>query len=109
VGALGLRGLGEVGGLIGETFQDGAGAIGFLGEEDGEGLFQGRETIIVLSGVTVDPIKKGGEVDELVARVDELEIEDFLFARHGKTSRGKAAWSMEKRQRSSLAGERRMV
>jgi hypothetical protein len=31
----------------------------------------------------VNPIQKRGEIDEQVARIDKLEVEEFLLARHG--------------------------
>ena len=38
--------------------------------------------MVVFSRMAVDAIQKRSEVDELVARIDELEVEEFLLARH---------------------------
>lgn len=73
----------EICGLIGEGFENGAGAVRTVFEQDGERVFHRGEAVVVLAGVAVDAIEKRGEIDELVTHFDELEIEKILLARHG--------------------------
>jgi hypothetical protein len=68
--------------LIREGFEDGAGAIRAGFEQEREGVFHRGVAEIVLARVAVDAVEKRGEIQEFVARFDELEIEDFLLARH---------------------------
>jgi hypothetical protein len=84
-GALEGGGLREFGALVGEGFENGFGAVRPVGEQDGEGVPHRLGSEVGLAGVAVDAIQKRGEIDELVTRFDELEIEDFLLARHGWT------------------------
>lgn len=69
--------------MVGEGFEDSAGTVRTIREQDGKGVFHGLDAEVGLAGVAVDAVKKRSEIDELVTRFDELEIEDFLFARHG--------------------------
>lgn len=47
------------------------------------------EAVVVGTGVALDAVEKRGQVDELVTRIDELEVEEVLFARHaGRVSVG---------------------
>lgn len=61
--------------MIGKRFEDGAGTVGSLLDQDRQRFFQGLESIIVIAFMPIDPIQKCGEVDELVSHIDELEIE----------------------------------
>lgn len=74
-----------VGGVVGEGFEDGACAFGFFREEDGDGVFEGGEAVVLGAGVALDAVEECGEVEEFRSGVDELEVKDFLLARHGGT------------------------
>lgn len=74
----------EFGGEIRKRFQHAAGAVRALGEENRQRVFEGGVSVVVLTLVTVDPVEERGEVDELVTRIDELEIKEFLLTRHGE-------------------------
>ncbi len=76
------------GGRVGECFEDGAGAVGALLEQDGQGVFERHVAVVGGAGVAVDAVEEGGQIDEPVASFDELEIEEILLARHG----GKITW-----------------
>lgn len=74
-----------IGGVVGEGFEDGACAFGFFREEDGDGVFEGGEAVVLGAGVAIDAVEECGEVEEFRSGVDELEVKDFLLARHGGT------------------------
>lgn len=74
-----------LGGLVRKRLQNGAGPVPTILEKDGQGVFHGCETVIVLAGVAVDAIEKRGQIEEFVACFDELEIEEILLARHEGT------------------------
>lgn len=72
-----------LGALIGKGFENGLGAVRAGFEQDRQrGLHRG-EPVIGLARVAVDAIEKRREIEQLVARFDELEIEQFLLAGHG--------------------------
>jgi hypothetical protein len=76
--------------MVGQGFQDGTGAIGALLKEDWNRLFQGGEAVIPGTFVAVDAIQERGEINQLVARLDELQVQEFLFARHAENVRGES-------------------
>lgn len=82
-GTLEGRGWEDFCGMIGHRFQHGAGAIGSIFQQDRQCFFQRVGAEILRASVAVEAIEKRGEVDELVARIDELQVENVLLARHG--------------------------
>jgi hypothetical protein len=78
---------GQIRAVVGKGLEHGFSAVRSLLKQDGQGCFQGGEAIIRLAGVTIDAIQESSQVDEQVARINELEVEEFLFARHGVTLR----------------------
>ena len=82
-GSLERRGFGDLGGRVGERLENGAGAVRALREQDGQRAFHRIEAEIRAAGVAVDAIEESGEIDHLVARLDELEVQQFLLAWHG--------------------------
>lgn len=87
-GTLKGRFFGGFGAVVGEGFEDGLRAAGLLGKKDGQGFFEAFEAEVGLAGVPFDAIEEGGEVDQFAARVHEVEVEEFLLARHGGMIRG---------------------
>jgi hypothetical protein len=63
------------------VFEDAAGAVGFAVEEDGDGLAQGLEAEVggawVGGGGAIDAIEERGEVEELGAMLEEIEVGDL--------------------------------
>ena len=57
--------------------------------------------------MTVDSVEEGGDVDELVARVDELEVKEFLLARHEESLALMALRSMGKKEDPRLRAAER--
>ena len=83
-GTLEGRGLRELGAFVREGFENGAGAIRAVGQQDGERVFHRFHAEIRFAGVAVDAIEKRGEIDESVAGLDELKVEQLLLSGHGK-------------------------
>lgn len=87
----------RLGGVVAECFEDGAGPGSVAGMQHGiEGFEEGSVPEIRLSAVAVDPVEEGRDFDELVAGVEEVEVEDVVLARHGrKVSRECTGWNAE--------------
>ena len=84
MGALDGGLVGGIGGMIGEAVQDGLGAGLVAGILHGlEGLPEGGEAEISLALVTIEPVEEGGQVDELVPGIHEVEVEDVGLGGHG--------------------------
>jgi len=95
-----------IGGGVGEGFQHCAGAVRALREQDGQGVFQRLEAVVGGTGMAVDAVEEGREIDELVACFDELEIEEIFFARHGGEFDGPRALVNGEEQDRGLRGVR---
>ena len=73
--------------MVGKRFQDGAGAVGAVFDKNGQGFPQRFDPVVVVAGMAVDTVEECRNLDELVARVDELEIQQIFLARHGENVR----------------------
>lgn len=72
-----------LGGLVRQRVKNGAGAVRMAGEQDWQCVFHRGDAEIILSRMTVDPVEKRGEIEQLVACVDELEVKKLLLVLHG--------------------------
>lgn len=74
--------------MVGQGFQDAAGPVRALFQQDRQGVFQRGDAVVVFTIMPIDAVQKRGHFDEFVSRVDELEIQQVLFARrHGRNVR----------------------
>jgi hypothetical protein len=96
--------LGGFGAVVGERFQDGFGAAGLVGEQDRQRFLEAIEAEVGFAGVAFDPVEEGGEVDQLAARVHEMEVEEFLLAGHGGILRGETAIPSGKARQPAAGG-----
>ncbi len=95
-------------GVVGEGLEDRGGPVGAVNEQQRKGLLEGGKAIVILPGVAVDAIQKRSQIDELVTRIDELQVEEVLLARHcekvsggallvnGEGRGGKSGWWLGK-------------
>lgn len=65
-----------------EGFEDCLGAVRAVGEEDGEGGLEGVGAVVWFAGVAVDAVEECGDVEEFVAGLDELEVDELLLGGH---------------------------
>lgn len=75
-------------GEVGERVEDQAGSLEFVLEvwgvdQDRQRAFQRIEAVVGGTGMAVDAVEEGGEIDELVVCFDELKIKEILFTQHG--------------------------
>lgn len=80
--ALDCGALWELRRVVGERFKYGFCAVRAVREEEGNCFFQSCKAVVSGAGMAVDAVEKCCEVDEFVARIDELKVEDILLARH---------------------------
>ena len=71
--------------MIRERLKNGAGAVVTVLQQNGKGVPQRTNAEILLAGMAVDAIKKCGHVQQLVAHLDEMEIQQVFLVRHGGT------------------------
>jgi hypothetical protein len=86
-GTLDGGGFGGLGGVVGEGFEDGLGA-GLSGGgslHGGEGLFESALAEIEIAFVAVEAVEVGGDVEQLVPGIHEVEVEDVFLGGHGES------------------------
>ena len=84
VGELDLGFFGRFSRVIREGFQHGPGPRLVTGIQHGlHRLEKSRVPEVALSIVAIETIEKGGNVDQLVAGIHEIEVEDVCLVGHG--------------------------
>jgi hypothetical protein len=82
--------VGGFGAVVGEGFEHGFGAVRLAGEQDRQGFLKAFEAEIGFARVAFEAVEERGEVDQFAARIHEMEVEEFLLARHGGILRGES-------------------
>lgn len=87
-GPLERGGFGQAGRMVRQRLEHRPGAVRPVFQQDGQRLLQRVMPVVATARMAVDAVEERREVDELVAGVDELEVQKVLLGRHAGTLRG---------------------